>query len=221
MKNTVKRFFTVALCVAMAVSLASCGKGKNAGDAAGSDAVYASPDGWSVSYDEKLFTVNEEDEHTTSFVYQGDSAGTNMVSIRYVAGNMPEEAMSEITEGWEGQERTEGFFPGTDDKWGYWRQLVSSDDGSGYGETVIGGEYNGGALVFDVVSHKGKDEEQNMTVSDYLAMIIDSVKYEDFGPQTMFAYYPGTYNSIDADTGATYSVVLNEDHYGKFSFQDE
>ncbi|MCR5099551.1 MAG: hypothetical protein K6B14_11490 [Lachnospiraceae bacterium] len=220
-KSTVKRIFAVALFVAMVFSLAACGKGKKADVAADGDGEYVSADGWSVSYDQKLFTVNENDEHTTSFVYQGDSAGTNMVTISYVAGKMPEEAMSEITESWEDQERTEGFFPGTDDKWGYWRELKSSDEGSGYGETVIGGEYNGGALIFDVVSHKGKNDEQNMAVSDYLSMIIDSIKYEDFGPQTMFAYYPGTYNSIDADTGATYSVVLNEDHYGKFSFQDD
>ncbi len=225
-----KRLLALALSIIMAVSLAGCslpfgpkagGTDDTASSAGGETMEYISPDGWSVNYDGKLFEANEIDEHSASFVYQGDSAGSSMVTISYVNGKQPEEAMSEITGNWEGEERNEGFFPGTDDKWGYWRTLKTSDEGSGYEETLIGGEYNGGALLFDIVSHKGNDEEQSMAVSDSLSGIIDSIKYEDFGPQTMYAYYPGTYSNIDSDTGAVYKVILNEGHTGKLSFQDE
>ena len=226
--RTIRGVLAISLSVVLAASLAGCSFGKKdaSTDTASETAVdgdmeYISPDGWRVRYDAKLIEANELDDHSASFVYTGDSAGTNMVTISFVTGKMPEEAMSEITDSWEDQDRTEGYFPGTDDKWGFWRELKTSEEGSGAGETVIGGEYNGGALIFDIVSHKGNDGDQNMAASDCLSGVIDSIEYEDFGPQTMFAYYPGTYSSIDADSGATYSVTLNEDHSGKLSFQDD
>ena len=199
----IKSLLVCMLTIAMAVSLAGCSfsikkpAADNGAEAEGSEMEYISSDGWRVVYNGNLFESNEIDEHSASFVYQGESAGTNMVTISYVPEKMPEEAMSEITETWEDQERTEGIFPGTDDKWGYWRELKTSDGGSGYGETLICGEYNGGSLLFDIVSHKGKDDDQNMAVSDNLSAIIDSITYENFEPQTMYAYYPGTYNSTD------------------------
>ncbi len=184
---------------------------------------HISPDGWAVNYAVPVMVAHEIDEHTASFVYLGESAGTNMVTISYVPGKQPEEAMTEITDTWgdgEAIERTEGFFPGTDDKWGYWRSIAQAENGSGFSETLIGGEYNEGVLLFDIVSHNGNDEEQNITVSDHLAAVIDSIRYENFGPQTMYEYYPGTYSRTDEDTGAVYSVILNEDHTGRLAFQD-
>ncbi|MBQ1526857.1 MAG: hypothetical protein IJR19_11380 [Lachnospiraceae bacterium] len=184
---------------------------------------HISPDGWAVNYAVPVMEAHEIDEHTASFVYTGESAGTNMVTISYVPGKQPEEAMTEITDTWgddETLERSEGFFPGTEDKWGYWRSIAHAENGSGFSETLIGGEYNGGVLLFDIVSHNGSDEEQNITVSDHLSAVIDSIRYENFGPQTMYEYYPGTYSRTDEDTGAVYSVILNEDHTGTLAFQD-
>ena len=87
------------------------------------------------------------------------------------------------------------------------------------GETVIGGEYNGGALIFDILSHKGEDEGQNAVVSDYLSGIINNITYESFEDQSMYDYIPGTYEQKDGE--AVYSVVLSDDHTGKLSLQDD
>ncbi len=225
MKKKVMSVLGMVMAVAV---MAGCGKGNaapaGAGNAAGAateskEETYKSADGWSVRYEAGDFAVNEPDAHTTSFVYQKDSAGTNMVTITYVDGKQPEEAMSELTEKWENQERTEGFFPGTNDKWGYWRTLLPEENDSGLSETVIAGEYNGGALLFDIVSHKGEDDEQNMMVSDELAGIIDSIVYDSFGEQSMYDYIPGTYERTEEE--AVHSVILNGDHTGKLSFQDD
>ena len=194
---------------------------------------YDSPDGWSVRYDNKLFHVNETDAHTVNFDYLGESSGTNEVTISYVEGQQPEEAMSKITDKWgDGNaiERTEGFFPGTTDKWGYFRTL-SATDGSGLTKTLIGGEYNGGALLFEITGHSYEDEEETMLVSDSLANIVDSVEYKNFEDQTMYSYIPGTYvqdvneEYVGSDgktepTHISYSIVLNEDHTGTINLQD-
>ncbi|MCR4657704.1 MAG: alpha-glucosidase [Lachnospiraceae bacterium] len=224
-----KRFTVSTLIIGLSVLMAGCIQYLPKKEASQETVIqdegeYISPDGWSVRYDVPEVSANEIDEHTASFVYLGESAGTNMVTISYVAGKQPEEAMTEITEAWgDGEDiiRTEGIFPGTDDKWGYWRTLPPAEEGSGLSETLIGGEYNGGALLFEIISHNGEDEEQNMEVGDSLASIIDSIRYKDFRPQTMYEYIPGTYSRTDEDTGAVYSVILNEDHTGILSFQDD
>ncbi len=229
MDNRMKRFTVGVLLAGISLFLSGClqylPKKTPVPDAGvQEEGEYISPDGWSVRYDVPDIEANEIDEHTAAFVYVGESAGTNMVTISYVADKQPEEAMSEITEAWgDGEDiiRTEGIFPGTDDKWGYWRTLPALEEGSGLSETLIGGEYNGGVLLFDIVSHNGVDEEQNMEVGDSLAFVIDSIRYEHFEPQAMYGYIPGTYSMTDEDTGAVYSVVLNEDHTGVLSFQDD
>ena len=184
---------------------------------------YMSGDGWVISYDPELIASEEIDDHTAQFVYLGESAGTNMVIVSWEENVMPEELLYEVTSNWgdpETIQRHEGIFPGTDDKWGYWRILAPAEEGSGLGETAIAGEYKGGTLMFEVVNHFGEDEEQNMAVGDTLADVIDSITYKDgFGDQTMYSYFPGTYVS-DTEDGHT-EVVLNEDHTGQLRFQDD
>lgn len=195
--------------------------------------VYTSDYGYSIRYDESLFAVNEG-TNSASFVYQGESAGTNMVTVSYTPNKQPEEVLYEMTSGWGDNSsiiRDEGYFPGTDDKWGYWRTLNSSGEGSGLGETAIAGEYNGGVLSFEIISHLGEDD---YVVSDALSAIIDSITYEDFGPQTMYEYIPGTYHIVEEDEQSSfsldddnttapysdYNVVLNEDHTGTLTMED-
>jgi len=184
---------------------------------------YASDDGWSVRYDPETIACEQIDEHTTQFVYLGESAGTNMLVISWEPDIQPEELLYEVTSNWGDQEaitRSEGFFPGTEDKWGYWRILPTAEGGSGLTETAIAGEYNGGTLMFDITSHFGEDEGQNMAVSDTLAEVMNSITYEDgFEDQEMYSYYPGTYTS-DSEDGHT-EVVLNDDHTGVLRFQDD
>lgn len=197
--------------------------------AAGEDKEYKSSNGWSVKYDPSVITVNEA-ENMTAFVYTGESAGTNMVTISYIADKQPEEALSELTDGWgdpENIDRSEGYFPGTNDKWGCWRTLITNGEGSGLGENVFAGEYNGGVLMFEFTTHKAENDETDIPVSDALSAIVDSITYDDFEPQTMYEYYPGVYKMTETEeiegeeVSYEYSVTLNEDHSGVISLQDD
>ena len=116
---------------------------------------YESEDGWSVTYNTGEFELSEIDPHTVQFTYLGASSGSDVVSISWIEGKGPEEVLGEKTEGVEDPEsiqRSEGFFPGTEDMWGYWRVIPDSGEGSGLNETLIAGEYNGGVLMFVVES---------------------------------------------------------------------
>ena len=168
--------------------------------------------------------------YMTSFVYTGESAGTNMLTISYIADKLPDEVLSELTEGWGDPgsvESSESYFPGTSDKWGLWRTLLSNGEGSGLSENVFAGEYNGGVLMFDFTTHKAEDDSIDIPVSDALSAVIDSIKYEDFAPQTMYEDYPGVYKMEETEEiegeemTYEYSITLNEDHSGVISIQDD
>ena len=179
---------------------------------------YMSPDGFQLRYNALTVESRELDDHAAEFVYLGEGNGANKVTVRWIEGKQPEEALYDTTFAWGDQEqilRTEGFFPGTTDKWGYWRTYTDA----GLTKCAIAGEYNGGVLMFVVESVLTGDEETDMTVSDTLAELIDSVTYFDFGEQTMYSYIPGVYASAGED-GAEYRVTLNTDHTGTLSFQD-
>ena len=179
---------------------------------------YMSSDGFQIHYNARTVESTEIDEHTVKFVYIGESAGSNMVIISYIADKQPEEALYELTSSWGDQEsinRSEGFLPGTDDKWGYWRTLITTDSGSGIGESAIAGEYNGGTIMFEILSHMSGDDKIDMAVSDALSEIINSITYYNFEPQTMYSYYAGTYI---AEKG---KLTLKDDHHGVLSFQDD
>ncbi len=202
-------------------------KADDAAEQASEEKEYVSDRGWSVKYDPSIITVNEG-EDMTSFVYTGESAGTNMLTISYIADKLPDEVLSELTEGWGDPgsvESSESYFPGTSDKWGLWRTLLSNGEGSGLSENVFAGEYNGGVLMFDFTTHKAEDDSIDIPVSDALSAVIDSIKYEDFAPQTMYEDYPGVYKMEETEEiegeemTYEYSITLNEDHSGVISIQ--
>ncbi len=184
---------------------------------------YMSPDGYQLRYDPKNVESVEIDEHTENFVYIGESAGTSMLTVSYIDGKQPEEVLYELTESWGEQEdlaRTEGLFPGTDDKWGFWRIQSDSEGGSGLYQTAIAGEYNGGVLMFEIIEHMGDDEEMNTAVSDTLSGIIDSITYDNFEPQVMYEYVSGEYSQTDEDNKG-YHISLNEDHTGTAKLDED
>ena len=200
----------------------SANSGSTSGTGASQETgTYQSMDGWTVQYNADLIEVSEVDDHTVSFVYIGDSAGTNMVTVQYIPDQQPAESLYELTSEWgdlEAIERSEGFFPGTEDKWGYWRTFSAAE---GLSLTAIAGEYNGGVLLFDVTNHIGNDDAQNMSVSAALERIIDSITYDSFEAQTMYSYIPGTYvKEKDDAPGNMDTVILNKDHTGRLEFQD-
>lgn len=184
---------------------------------------YKSDDGWAVKYDPSLIEV-EYGGGAVDFVYIGGSESgeeASLVTISVEKDKLPEEVLYEITEPWGDNGaivRSEGFFPGTDDKWGYWR-VFSPEGDTGAFRTAIAGEYNGGVLLIQNTDYYTGDDAEDMKVVGATETIVDSITYENFQPQTMYDYIPGTYTAEQDGTAMT--VTLNEDHTGVLSMQDD
>ena len=143
------------------------------------ESVYHDPNGWSVKYDSNLFAVNQGGPVTT-FVYMGESAGTNMLTATYTTDNKAEAAIKELGEAYgDKASYIEGIFPGTEDVKGYWVSIPVDYEGSGSYMTAVARDYMDGALIFELDGHMGNDEENNMAVSDSLAMVIDSLTFDN------------------------------------------
>ncbi len=190
------------------------------------DTVYSNINGWSVAYDDSLFDVAENGDDV-SFEYKNGNE-TATVNIRNEVNVQPEELLTNVTENWghnDNINKNEGFFPGTTDKWGYWRTLTGDHTGEGCNRTAIAGEYNDGVLLFDVTEYTD-DIKDGITIDD-VSDLVNSITYESFEDQTIYDYYAGTYvaeytDEIEGENiTTTYSVTLNEDHTGTLSFQDD
>lgn len=204
---------------------------------------YKSKDGWSTQYDNSVFAVNELDDGSVSFVYTGESAGTNMLTITYYTKKdanevlQPEDILTKTMEskGWnlETTQRSEQTMPGTKDKWCFVRSLTprkykeSVVSAASSGSFLLAAEYNDGVLLFDVDEHQSGNEELDAAFSDAIGEIFDSLTFENFAEQTEYAYIPGTYSrKVSEEIGgkkveATFSVVLNKDHTGTLKMQDD
>ncbi len=148
--------------------------------AAGEDLIYRDANGWSVRYDPKLFTVNGGGPMVT-FVYTGESAGTNMITASYNVDKDAKTAIADLAKEWGDKATTsEGVFPGTEDVTGYWATLPPQNEGSGMYNTAVARDYMQGYLLFELTGHNGEDEDQNMAVSDALAAVIDSLEFETY-----------------------------------------
>ena len=188
---------------------------------------YQSSDGWSVRYNTSQIEVKEEDG-AVSFIYKDNAPGQSLISIRTLSGEQPEEALAELTSDWgkddsiqEKIRRSEGIFPGTNDKWGYWRILDGNADGTEPDRTAIAGEYNGGVLIFDFTTFRTGDDGTDMQMSDVLAEIVDAVEYQDFAPQTMYEGIAGDYYAENEETGEKYTLSLKADHTGVLHLQKD
>ena len=222
------RWLTLAAALSLALLLAACGgtAEQPVSEEPAEDVVleeYKSDDGWAVRYDPALIEV-QSGGGAVDFVYTGGSDSgeeASFVTISVEKDKQPEEVLYEITEPWGDNEaiiRSEGFFPGTDDKWGYWRVLSPEGD-TGVFRTAIAGEYNGGVLLIQNNDYYTGDNAADMAVVGATETIVDSITYEDFQTQTMYDYIPGTY-SADQD-GAVMTVTLNENRTGVLSVQDD
>ena len=152
------------------------------------DSVYHDANGWSVKYDADLFEITSKGPETF-IVYQGEAAGTTMITATYTIESGAEEAIKKLGESW-GDETTysEGPFPGASYAKGYWAVLPPAEDGSGMYETALARDYMDGAIIFDFVGHNGEDEEMNMAVSDRMAGIIDSITWDVYDYDTIIGY---------------------------------
>jgi len=138
------------------------------------------PDGWSTRYYKKNVQVNKIDDHSTSFVYTGECAGTCMLTVSYVKGKKPEEAASAITKGWGDAskiKKSEGSLPGAMETKSVYFELAPDNGPAGLYQTVIAGEYKEGSMVFELTYHRGNDEAMDMAANDTLAEILNSTMY--------------------------------------------
>lgn len=187
-------------------------------------ATYKSSKGWSVRYQPEDFEVKEDGDNV-EFLYTSGITLNNAVDIRYVTDKQPEEVLAEITDEWgvdpEKINRVEGFFPGTEDKWGYWREYADNS----LWRTAIAGEYNGGVLVF--IRTQIPEDCEGTATTDALAEILNSISYENFEPQTIYDYVPGKYAIVMEEVpenivaSPDYFIQLNEDHTGVISMKDD
>ncbi len=142
------------------------------------EVTYSDPNGWCVKYDPDLFEVNSA-ENIVSFVYMGESAGTNMITATYIADKDAESTIDDLAGSWGSDvtNKARSVFPGTEDIDGYWAYVAPMSDGSGLYMTAVARDYKEGTLIFELTGHNGEDDDMNMEVSDCLAMIIDSLQF--------------------------------------------
>lgn len=163
---------------------------------AGGDNVYEDANGWKVRYNPGLIEVTPGGPVTT-FVYTGESAGTNMITVSYDVDKNAETAANELASGWgDSAVISESIFPGTENVRGYWVILpVEGENSTGLTMTAIIRDYMDGVLTFEMTTHLSGDDAADMLVSDTLAAIVDSLEFRDEGNASagsLPAYdYPG------------------------------
>ncbi len=193
---------------------------------------FKSNNGWSVEYDANVISCedNTDPADEVTFSYTGEAKGDNTVTIYFAEGRLPAEQIEDYKAIQDKGTKTTvegGIFPGTTDKWAYWLDFENPDEKDGYRESIILGEYKGGTLGLDFRTHKAGDDEIDIPVSDALAMIVDSLKFDDFPPQTMYDGIPGIYTQtiteeMEGETVTNrYDVQLADDHTGVMHLQDD
>ena len=195
---------------------------------------YKSEDGWSVRYNPELIKVQEGDEEV-QFVYTGESAGSCFTSISVVPDAQPQEVLGRRTQGLDAETldnliREEGYFAG--DHWAFFEMTPApaEDEKDPIHEQWIAAEYNGGVLLADTVVHYTGDDGKDMRMSDALAEVLDSMEFENYEPQVMYEYVPGTYELTETGKGQAeklagedvpVSIALKEDHTGTVDGEED
>ena len=141
---------------------------------------YDDPNGWSVTYNAACMEVTQQD-NMVFFVYTGECGGANVITVTYDVNCKAKEAVDNIVKGWGNDNTTqmETVFPGTENVPAYFAMLPAAEEGSGLYETVIARDYMDGSLTFECLGHNCGDDEIDMAVSDNLAMVIDSITFNN------------------------------------------
>jgi len=237
MKN-LKKWAAIGLTALMVVGMmAGCAKKEAAPEtqaatekaaAESKELTYESKDGWKITYSPDSFIKSEGEKGEVSFSYQGESAGSNVITISYHKDRMPNEVLYDKTARVDESRisRSEGWFGSTYPNWSYTRD-IAPDKESGLGETYTGIEHNGGTLLVEVLYHRDLNEERNMDTSDQLSGVLGTLEFTNHKPQEEMAYKIGTYvreykeEMEGQEQTVTDTITLNEDHSGMMSFQDD
>lgn len=141
------------------------------------DEEYVNANNWSVRYDPSVITINEGGPVTT-FVYTGDCAGTCMITTTYGVDNDGKGAAEDLAKSWGDQATvSDVIFPGTEDVQAYYVDAVPGQLGPGMYQSAYVRDYMDGYLIFECTDHMSGDDEIDTPVSDALAGIIDSLKF--------------------------------------------
>ena len=218
----IKKFIKAVLCLITALCLTACtGKTSEPSEAEFSD---YQGNGWKVSYDTGCFAMTEK-SGAVEFSFK-DKDITDMLTISYSEGKMPEEVIYDATCDIDQEKvsRNEGYFAGQKD-WCFTRDIQPEDTADNVGRHYSGVEHNGGTLLISVTWKK--TEEEVSYSSDKISEILDTFEFTDHKPQEEYSYIPGIYEKtyeedIEGKTEQfTYSVELNSDHTGMLHMQDD
>ena len=141
------------------------------------NSVYRDANGWSIRYDATKFEITTK-APDVFIVYTGESAGTNMITVTYTVDNKAEEAIKELGESLGDKvQYQESIFPGTEDVTSYYAIVFPEEGGSGAHVTAFARDYMDGALIVRIDGHNGEDDGMNSRVSDDIANVVDSFKF--------------------------------------------
>ncbi|MCR4740088.1 MAG: hypothetical protein K5886_07495 [Lachnospiraceae bacterium] len=180
-------------------------------EAAHTIATYNDPNGWSLQYYEDCFEINQQD-NVVSFVYTGDSAGTNMLTVTYdISSTDPETIVDGLISDWgEKAVKSEGTFPSDENVPIFRASLPVDESGSGMYMEAIVRSYMEGCLIFELTGHNSGDDELDMGVSDMMAMLIDSVTFTDDSFEAADTAAP-----INIDGCDTFTQIVDKLEAGK------
>ncbi len=146
---------------------------------------YEDPNGWNVQFadgDFSVMTQSSDEAEQVFFVYQGESAGTNMITASYITGKNAKDYINELAASWGELATTGDFaFPSDNSIKGFRVDLAPGEgnDGSGLYQSAVARDYKDGVLVFEVTEHMCGDDAIDIPVSDAHSMIIDSLTFTE------------------------------------------
>jgi len=189
---------------------------------------YESVDGWLVYYDKNLIYVNEANG-VTGFVYGESSGGTEMLTFTYNPYDETDEVLEDIESDYDRSQvvRSEGFVGGNHGAWGYTLTVPAVEGTSGMGQIFTAIEHNGGTLLIERVYHASGDSEDARKVEEAFEEILSTFMFTAHEPEREYREIPGTYQINDkklSKPASSYpgtTLVLNENHTGKFTGFDE
>jgi len=190
-------------------------------------ASYESRDGWKTTQG-SAFTVKEDNEHQVSFIYNTENPDKSQVIISYHPGKMPSEVLGEKTADIDDSRitRDEGYSGGLAPNWTYIRR-IAEDPETGLTRQLNGTEHNGGTLLVDIYFYRTGDDDETEMIGDNITGLLDTLKFTSHEPQQELAYNVGTYErkykeEIEGkEQEFTDTIILNDDHTGTLSFQDD